>query len=41
MSRATIAGVGMTGFLKPSETREYDELAEDAVRDALRDADLA
>ena len=39
-SEVVVAGVGMTRFVKPSESPRYTELGADAVRMALEDAGL-
>lgn len=41
MSKALIAGVGMTPFMKPGTSPSYIEMGEAAARDALGDAGLA
>jgi acetyl-CoA acetyltransferase len=39
-SEVVVAGVGMTRFVKPSESPRYTELGADAVRMALADCGL-
>jgi sterol carrier protein 2 len=39
--KVVVAGVGMTRFVKPRESRMYDELGSDAVRLALADASIS
>lgn len=39
-SKVRIAGVGMVPFRKPSQSGSWDEMAEDAIRQALADADI-
>jgi acetyl-CoA acetyltransferase len=40
MTAVVIAGVGMTPFVKPSQSPSYDVMAQAAVRDALADAGI-
>jgi len=40
-NKARIIGVGMTPFTKPGASPEYNEMAREAVGNALQDADLA
>lgn len=39
-NRICVAGVGMVPFSKPSQSRPWDEMAEDAVRAAIADAGI-
>lgn len=40
MPKACIIGVGMVPFTKPGESPEYNEMARDAIRNALKDAGI-
>lgn len=40
MTKTIVAGVGMTKFAKPGASETYDVMAEDAIRQALKDAGI-